>query len=145
MTVKFPAAERVSIPLAPMIDCVFLILIYFMVSATLDKQEADLAFRLPGTASLDMPLSLPDDVLIAIRGDGQVLVNDYAYDVPTAAEYVELAAMLTRMNEASAAAKTTPSITLLPEPETRQEAIVKVMDACAQAGIADVSFASSGR
>ncbi|MEM9227756.1 MAG: biopolymer transporter ExbD [Verrucomicrobiota bacterium] len=142
MTLKLPAAERVTIPLAPMIDCVFLILIYFMVSATLDKQEADLAFSLPGTVSLDMPLSLPNDVLILISESGQALVNDYAYDTPTSAEYRELAAMLTCLNEAGTAAKTEPIITLVPEPDTQQVAIVKVMDACARAGIANVSFAS---
>ena len=31
--------------IAPMIDCVFLMLIYFMVSATLQRQEADISFQ----------------------------------------------------------------------------------------------------
>ena len=142
MKVKLPAAERVSIPLAPMIDCVFLILIYFMVSATLEQQEADLSFSLPGTVSLDTPLSMPDEVLIDIQPDGQAVVNAYAYDPPTARAYNQLAAMLARLYEASAARQSEPSVTLVPHPEARQEAIIKVMDACARAGIAKVAFAS---
>ena len=43
-------------PIAPMIDVVFLLLIYFMVSATLQRQEADISFGLPGTVEQADPL-----------------------------------------------------------------------------------------
>ena len=37
-----------SIPIAPMIDVVFLLLLYYLVTSTLEKQEADISFQLPG-------------------------------------------------------------------------------------------------
>lgn len=133
--------DRVGIPLAPMIDCVFLLLIYFMVSATLEKQEADLSFELPGTVEQTSPLEMPEETFIEIRADGQVVVNDYAYDSPGASRLPELAAMLTRFRLASEANRSEASVTLDPAPEATQQAIVRVMDACAAAGIEQVNFA----
>ncbi len=83
-----------TMPLASMIDCVFLLLIYFMVSATLERQEADIAFELPGVIEQDSPMEMPDEQIIEVYGNGQVIVNDYSYDEPNAAHFVELAAML---------------------------------------------------
>jgi len=133
--------ERVGIPLAPMIDVVFLLLIYFMVSSTLEKQEADLSFELPGTVEQASPLDIPDEQIIEIRADGQVVVNDYAYDAPEAPEYRELTAMLSRYAQASAANKVEARVTLAPADETAHQSVVKVMDACAAAGVTQVNFA----
>ncbi len=133
--------ERVGIPLAPMIDCVFLLLIYFMVSTTLEEQEADLSFELPGTVEQAAPLEFPDEPVIEIRDDGQAVVNDYAYDRPGAPRYRELAAMLTRYQAACRANHSEARVTLSPAEGTQHQAVVKVMDACARAGVKDVQFA----
>ena len=91
---KQRADEAGGVPIAPMIDVVFLLLIYFMVSSTLEQQEADLSFQLPGTVEQTEPLDLPDEQIIEIRPDGQVVVNDYPYDDPGASQLNELASML---------------------------------------------------
>lgn len=124
-----------------MIDVVFLLLIYFMVSSTLEKQEADLSFQLPGSVQQDEPLDLPDEQIIEIRGDGQVVVNDYPYDAPADSRYNQLAAMLTRFREASAANKVDAIVTISPADSVPHAQIVKVMDACSTAGIKAVNFA----
>ena len=61
------SVDKVGVPIAPMIDVVFLLLIYFMVSSTLERQEADLSFQLPGTVEQETPLDLPDEQIIEIR------------------------------------------------------------------------------
>ena len=48
-TLRKRAEEKGGVPIAPMIDVVFLLLIYFMVASTMEQQEADLSFQLPGT------------------------------------------------------------------------------------------------
>ncbi|MBC2595328.1 biopolymer transporter ExbD [Ruficoccus amylovorans] len=133
--------ERVGIPIAPMIDCVFLLLIYFMLSSTLEKQEADLSFELPGTVEQVAPLEFPDEQIIEIRDDGQAVVNDYAYDRPDSPSYQELAAMLARYQSACRANQSEARVTLSPADGTAHQAVVKVMDACARAGVNDVQFA----
>jgi biopolymer transport protein ExbD len=136
--------EKTSIPIAPMIDVVFLLLIYFMVSSTLERQEADLSFQLPGSVEQEEPLDLPDEQIIEIREGGQVVVNDYPYDRPEAARFQELAAMLTRFREASAANKVEAIVTISPAESVPHSQIVKVMDACSVARIEAVNFALGG-
>lgn len=136
--------EKTSIPIAPMIDVVFLLLIYFMVSSTLERQEADLSFQLPGSVEQEEPLDLPDEQIIEIREGGQVVVNDYPYDSPELARFEELAAMLTRFREASAANKVDAIVTISPAESVEHSQIVKVMDACSVAEIEAVNFALGG-
>ena len=135
--------DKVSVPIAPMIDVVFLLLIYFMVSSTLERQEADLSFQLPGTVEQTAPLDIPDEQVIEIRADGQVVVNEYPYDSPDAVHLDELATMLTRFREASMANKVDAIVTIAPEDSVSHSKIVRVMDACSYAGIEGVNFALS--
>jgi biopolymer transport protein ExbD len=137
---KKPEAKP-QIPIAPLIDAVFLLLIYFMVTSSLERQEADISFELPGTVEQDEPLELPDEQFIEIRKNGQVVVNEYNYDTPNARQLLELQAMLTRLQEASRANKTETQVTIAPAPTTRHDRIIDVMDAVAAAGITGVNFA----
>ena len=66
--------EDVQINLTPLIDVVFLLLIFFMVSTTF-KQTTDLTIDLP-TASASAPAMLSQDpVEVTITKDGQFVIN----------------------------------------------------------------------
>lgn len=129
-----------QIPIAPLIDAVFLLLIYFMVTSSLERQEADISFELPGTVEQDEPLEMPDEQIIEILASGQVVVNEYNYDSPQSRRLIELQAMLTRLQEASQANKTETQVTIAPAPTVPHERIVHIMDAIAAAGITGVNF-----
>ena len=131
-------------PIAQMIDCVFLMLIYFMVSASLQPQEADISFQLPGVVEQSEPLDMPDEQIIEIRGDGEVVVNEYQYDSPKASRYDQLAAMLSRYKQTSDANRTVAIVTIAPEDSVAHPTIVNVMAACSVAGISHVNFALGG-
>ncbi len=130
-----------EVPLAPMIDCVFLMLIYFMVSSTLERQEADISFQLPGVVEQAEPVEMPDEQIIEVHADGQVVVNEYAYQAPDGAPLLELTAVLARFRQASEASRVEAVVTIQPEDEAEHQAIVRVMDACSAAGITSVHFA----
>ena len=68
-------------------------------------------------------------------------MNDYPYDSPEEARYMELAAMLTRFREASTANKVDAIVTISPDETVPHAQIVKVMDACSIAEIEAVNFA----
>ncbi|MEM7790007.1 MAG: biopolymer transporter ExbD [Verrucomicrobiota bacterium] len=135
--------EKTGVPIAPMIDVVFLLLIYFMVSSTLERQEADLSFQLPGTVEQDEPLELPDEQIIEIRSNGEVVVNDYPYDSATSSRLDELTAMLARFREASLANKVEALVVIAPEDSVPHSRVVHVMDACSRAGIESINFSFS--
>ncbi len=138
---KKKTGPKPSIPIAPMIDMVFLLLIYFMVSASLHRQEADISFQLPGVVEQSEPLAMPDEQVVEISAQGRVVVNDYAYDFPGAPRFMELASMLKRYKEASDATRTEARIIIAPDETVTHQTIVKVLDACALAGIESVNFA----
>lgn len=127
--------------IAPMIDCVFLLLIYFIMTSSLKRQEADVSFQLPGTVAQSEPLEIPTETVIEIREDGTVVVNEYPYGNIADAELTALTTLLNRYREASDANRTAAPVTLAPGGQTPHSGIVKVMDACAKAGIQSVNFA----
>lgn len=127
--------------IAPMIDCVFLLLIYFIMTSSLKQQEADIVFQLPGTVQQAEPLEIPDETRIEIREDGTVVVNEYPYGHIDDGKLTALAGLLHRYREASVANRSDAPVTIAPSERTPHRAVVKVMDACASAGIDAVNFA----
>ena len=133
-----------ELPVAPLIDMVFLLLAYFMVTATIQKQEADLGFALPAVVAQSEPVGFPDELFIEIDSAGAPSINGYAYDSPEAPRFAELAATLSRYRQSSEAAGDSPRVTLAPTDATPHEFVVRAMDACAAAGVTGVGFALSG-
>lgn len=138
-----PRPLPAGLPLAALIDCVFLLIIYFMLSGTLERAEADLNFSLPGLAVVAAPLPMPDTPLIEIDGSGRAHVNGQPYDEPSHAVYRELASLLHRYAQGAAATQSPARVLIAPSPEAPHWAIVRVMDACSLAGIGQLAFATT--
>ena len=98
--------EKPEIQMTPMIDCVFLLLIFFMVSSTFYRQEADISFSLPGLAEQSEAVEIPDEQVIEITDTGRVLLNDLEYDSVGNSDLPELVRTLTRFRETADASKT---------------------------------------
>ena len=64
-----------EVQMGPLIDCVFLLLIFFLVTATLKKAHKELEIQLPHSAAAMQTKSKFDTVIIEITKDGQVWVN----------------------------------------------------------------------
>jgi len=134
-------APQAEIAIAPMIDCVFLLLIYFIMTSSLRKQEADLSFQLPGVVEQSEPIDMPDEQWIEIQSDGKVVVNAYPLgDANSSDGLASLVGMLTRFREASDANRTDAAVTLVPADDVPHQWVVRVMDACSRSGIDSVNF-----
>jgi len=136
-----PSSSSGELPIAPMIDVVFLLLIYFMVSSTIQRQEADIGFSLPAVVRTSEALSFPDEQTIQIDAEGRAWINGYAYDDPAEASFERLAAMLSRYRQAAESAGDVARVTLAPSGAAAHQSVVKVMDACQRAGLSELSFA----
>lgn len=130
-----------ELPIAPMIDVVFLLLIYFMVSATIQKQEADIGFTLPAVVRTNETVEFPDEQVIEIDSAGKAWVNGFAYDSPESMRFEQLAAMLSRFRQASEASQSEARVTIAPSSQTAHQMVVRVLDACEVAGLRNVTFA----
>ncbi len=71
--------EEAPVNLMPLIDMVFLLLIFFLVATSIHKEERDLRVLLP-EAGADAPLSAESNaVVVNIRQDGTILVGQEQY------------------------------------------------------------------
>ena len=130
-----------KIDMTPMIDCTFLLLVFFMVGSTLHRQEADISFSLPGVAEQSDSVAIPDEQIVEILDDGTVSLNDLRYDDPRSAELPELTQTLKRFKETADANKVEAMITIAPAPKVKQQRVVDVLNACSDAKIKNVTFA----
>ncbi|MDR0362418.1 MAG: biopolymer transporter ExbD [Planctomycetota bacterium] len=67
--------DRYDIPMTPMIDVVFQLLIFFLVATTFVRVETDHAVRLPESEAGVKAASVPDRLVINIREDATLVVN----------------------------------------------------------------------
>jgi len=131
-----------AIDIAPLIDCVFLLLIYFMVTAALVKKEADMSFLLPANVTQTQPVNLPIEVTIEIGTDGTVQVEGLRYS-GSDRMLNELVQHLQGLKQIAVSQSSTFSVNLLPERDALHERIIDVMDACAAADVKNMTFSKS--
>ena len=141
MKLRRPHDVVMKIDMTPMIDCTFLLLVFFMVGSTLHRQEADISFSLPGVAEQSESVEIPDEQIIEILPDGNVMLNDLQYDKAGDATLPELTETLKRFKETADANKVEAMITIAPAAQVKQQRVVDVLNACAVAKIKYVTFA----
>ncbi len=137
---KTSAEVNLGFQIAPMIDVVFVILLFFIVQASDIKTETAHVTKLPGTVESNEPVNMPDEIAIRVEDDGQVYLNDDPLDTPTAKDLPELAGNLHALQENSAAAKTEVLVTIYASELARYERVVDVLDALSRARISSVTF-----
>ena len=129
--------------MGPMIDMVFLLLVFFMVTAKPIKQESDISLGLPGTVAAEEAVDLPDEQRIRIEDDGSIVLNDSVLAPAADTNLKELVAILQRFKESSEANKSEALVTLDAADGTNHQRIVDVLNACARASITGVTFSDS--
>jgi len=73
--------EETGLNMTPLIDMVFLLLIFFLVATTFAQEERELEVQLPATAAQPQPLSAPPpQLIINVLADGTVRVDRQDYD-----------------------------------------------------------------
>ncbi len=143
MQLKRKDVQTVEIQMGPMIDMVFLLLVFFMVTAKPVKQESDINIGLPGTVAQEETVDIPDEQRITIKNGGQVILNEQPMDSPASAELPSLLATLKRFKESAESNKSEALITIDAEDGSTHQRIVEVLNVCAKAKITGVTFADS--
>ena len=132
---KFRAVQRDSpeINLTPLIDVVFLLLIFFMVSTTFERRS-ELSVELPEASA---PASIRDDAVIdvVIDAGGGVHVEGSPLADP-------LPGSLRRALANAARGLDSPPVVISADAQTPHQSVVTVMDAARQAGLYKLTFAA---
>ena len=137
---KANAEVNLGFQIAPMIDVVFVILLFFIVQASDIQVENAHVTKLPGTVELKEGIVTPDEIAVRVEDDGQVYLNDDPLDTPEAKQLPEFASNLNQLRESSDAAKTEVLVTIYANDLARYERVVDVLDALSRAKISNVSF-----
>lgn len=81
MTRRRENSEDATINLTPMIDVVFLLVIFFMVGAKFSEAESKIAVNLPTVGTSGAISRVPDERVVAIATDGTVSLDDVAMPI----------------------------------------------------------------
>jgi biopolymer transport protein ExbD len=137
---KGSAEVNLGFQIAPMIDVVFVILLFFIVQASDIQVENSHVTKLPGTVETTGDTPLPDEIAVRVEDDGQIYLNDDPLDTPAAKDLPELAGSLIQLRESSEASKSKVLVTIYANELARYERVVDVLDALSRAKISDVTF-----
>lgn len=133
---KSSAEVHLGFQIAPMIDVVFVILLYFMIAAGDIQAERSHVTKLPGGISA----FTPDEIIIRIEDDGQVFLNDDPVDSPEARNLAELSGILKELKASSEAGNSDLFITISANESAEYQRVVDVLDVLTRAKISDVTF-----
>ncbi len=130
--------------MTPMIDMVFLLLVFFMVAAKPVVPERDIPMGLPGQVAQEEVVEIPDEARVIIEPGGQVVLNEQQLDAPGSSSLPELRSVLDRFRQSAENAKTEALVTIAPHDSVPHQRLVDVLNACAEAGIKGVTLAGGG-
>ncbi|BDS08254.1 biopolymer transporter ExbD [Oceaniferula spumae] len=124
--------ESAAFPLAPMIDVVFLLLIFFIATMQFSQSERELNVSVPVAEEGADARQTVGELIVNVRDNGEVVV-DHAVMTQE-----QLYSKLTRI----AAVHKNQAIRIRGDGKVEYQKIVEVIDICQKAGIPNISFAT---
>ena len=131
---KDPAAE-LALNLAPMIDVVFLLLIFFMVATTFSRQEKEMDLDLPAAESGEVAAQEKEEIVVNVANDGVLRIKG---------EIVDNERMRVIFARAAANDPETP-VTIRGDRASELQFVTDVMDACRVSGLSNVGIMTVDR
>lgn len=132
MPLKTGDIEEPSLNMVPMIDVLFLLVIFFMVAADFRESEQEFDVHLPSASSAQPLTSRPDEIVINVFRDGRIDVANQPRTLPELREYLDQA----RQRYPDQA------VLIRGEGEGRYQHVVDVLVACHRAQIKSFSLAT---
>ena len=125
----------IGFQIAPMVDVVFVLMLFFMACAGSQIVEKELNINLPaGTASGDTKVT---PIVIDISGEGLVSMNNQSYGQPNEKN---LTALKDWLKNAIETFGDKDPVIIRPSPDAKHERIIDVLNAAAGAGVKNLSF-----
>ena len=126
----------IGFQIAPMVDVVFVLMLFFMACAGSQVKEKELKIALPsGTSKPDSAAKTP--IVIDISPEGQVSMNDEVFGAPGDKGLTRLREWLKSTMDQFGGED---PVIIRPQSETRHERIVDVLNAAAYAGVKNLTF-----
>lgn len=132
MKFKVREPQNTGMQIAPMIDIVFLLLIFFIVTWQFSREEMDLRIAVPTSEEGADPQRVLGEIILNVRTDGTVTVWGETKNK----------AQLKQTLAAIALQHKNQPVRVRGDATTPFQRIVEVIDTCQQSGIWNISFAT---
>ncbi len=131
MAVKFKRSSVASnLSLTPLIDVVFLLLIFFLVTSEFEDEERRLDIVLPTATSATPMTGKPREIVVDIDASGRLFLRG---------ETTTLENLERLLTAAVASNPTNQTVVIRADQSTAFQPVVSVMDACNRTGVSDYS------
>jgi biopolymer transport protein ExbD len=124
--------QKPAINLAPLIDIVFITLVFFVTLLVYQQMETEISISVPKAEESKEVTRSPGEIIINIDKSGQMIVNQRQLDMN------QLREMLKRISSLYP----DQPIIIRADKKTYHESVVGVLDACAAANIWNISFST---
>jgi biopolymer transport protein ExbD len=125
------APKRGRVEIIPMIDTILMLLIFYMSFSTFTTKEKRIDTRLPLVSTRVAPTQTPLDIVLHVKDQDHIIVNNVnTYDMLSLRDAM--------MQLASIGQDAT--IVIEADRDTRYQAVISALDACAQAHLREVAF-----
>jgi biopolymer transport protein ExbD len=130
MKIKLPAKEDAAVDMAPMIDMVFLLLIFFMVASVVVTEKVEI--KLPQSKAAKVPEDIKGRIMLSIDAENTVYLNTQPVTID------ELKTLI------AAELDLDPNLRVLIRADERveYEMCKKLMIACGEVGATDLIYAT---
>ncbi|MBF0470116.1 MAG: biopolymer transporter ExbD [Gammaproteobacteria bacterium] len=125
--------EEPELNITPLIDVVFLLLIFFMVSTTFQKERA-VTIELP-QASSDERMKQQDPLELVISAEGNYYIGGRKVTKSNRQQLTQAIALALKESDEK-------RVTIRADQQTPHQAVITAMDAIRHAGIAHIGFAT---
>ena len=122
-----------GIQLAPLVDVLLLLLIFFLLTWNAARTENELDVKVPKASAAREKSAPIGDVVVNVRADGNVVVNRRTLTGP---ELTELLKSLVQLNSEQA-------VVIRGDEGGAYKKIIDVLNICTEAGISNVAFATA--
>ena len=132
---KRVAPSVLGFQIAPMVDVVFVLMLFFMACAGSQVIESRLNINLPAGQSAGTSAKTP--IIIDISSDGLVSINNQGYGEP---KDKNLQALYDWLKNTIDTFGSEDPVIIRPSPDARHERIISVLNTAAKAGVKNLSF-----
>lgn len=122
-----------GIQLAPLVDVLLLLLIFFLMTWNAARNENELDVKVPKASSAKEKTAPIGDVVVNVKADGNVIVNRRTLGAP---ELSELLKSLVQLNPEQA-------VVIRGDETGAYKNIISILNICTEAGITNVAFATA--
>lgn len=127
-----PYEEGDQVPMAPLIDIVFLTLVFFMMTSVYTTLESEVDITLPTASSGVQSERLQGEIFVNLKSDGSIVLNEKQVSIE------ELQSILDRVAEHFPGGM----VIIRGDREAHLGNALAILDACKMADISNVSFAT---